>query len=53
MTGDEQTDDLNKLRERRAAHRAQVLAELLDRRPDLWGVYGPADLAAESVLWSA
>ena len=49
----DQTDDLHRLRQRRAAHRAQVLAELLDRRPDLWGVHSPADLAAESVLWSA
>ena len=38
---------------RRAAERARELAELMDRRPDLWGVHSPADLAAESVLWSA
>lgn len=50
---DDGIDELNRLRGRRAAHRAQVLAELLDRRPDLWGVHSPADLAAEAVLWSA
>jgi hypothetical protein len=29
------------------------LSELLGRRPDLRGVHPPADIAAESVLWSA
>lgn len=47
------TAALTRARQRRAAVRAQELAALLERRPDLWGVYGPADLAAESVLWSA
>lgn len=50
---DEQLDELNRLRQCRTARRAQVLAELLDRRPDLWGVHPPADLVAESVLWCA
>ncbi|GAA4369542.1 hypothetical protein [Nocardioides caricicola] len=51
-TGDH-TDDLAQLRQRREAHRAKELAELLQRRPELWGVHLPADLAAEYVLWSA
>jgi hypothetical protein len=29
------------------------LADLLDRRPDLEGVYPPADLTLEAVRWSA
>ena len=29
------------------------LADLFDRRPDLAGVYSPADLTAEAVRWSA
>lgn len=51
--GTDRADELNRLRQQRADRRAQVLAELLERRPDLWGVHSPADLAAESVLWSA
>lgn len=51
--GTDRADELNRLRQQRADRRAQVLAELLGRRPDLWGVHSPADLAAESVLWSA
>ena len=46
-------NDLAQLRQRREDHRAQRLAKLLERRPDLWGVHLPADLAAEYVLWSA
>jgi hypothetical protein len=38
---------------RRAASRAKDLAALMKRRPDLHGVYKPADVAAEAVLWSA
>jgi len=53
MTYRDITSELAQLRQRREAHRAKVLAELLERRPDLWGVHLPADLAAESVLWSA
>lgn len=47
------SDDLSRLRVQREAARAKELAELLERRPDLWGVHRPADLAAESALWSA
>ena len=53
MTDGDSTIDLARLRQRRAAYRSKELAELLERRPDLWGVHLPADLAAESVLWSA
>lgn len=49
----EGADQLKELKQRRAAARAKELAELMDRRPDLWGVHSPADLAAESVRWSA
>ena len=38
---------------RRAATRAKDLAALMRRRPDLHGVYKPADVAAEAALWSA
>lgn len=41
------------LRQRRRAQRSRELTELLDRRPDLWGVHGPADVAVEFTLWSA
>lgn len=41
------------LHERRAAARTRELSDLLERRPELAGVYGPADLAAEAVRWSA
>ena len=37
----------------RAAARSRELSDLLERRPELAGVYGPADLAAEAVRWSA
>lgn len=56
MRADESDDRLDRRdrdRQRRLAHRAQVLAELLARRPDLDGVHDPADLVAESVRWSA
>jgi hypothetical protein len=33
--------------------RMHGLAVLFDRRPDLAGVYEPADLTAEAVRWSA
>ena len=39
--------------EARALAHARVLADLFERRPDLTGVYPPADLAAEAVRWSA
>ena len=44
---------LVELRERRAAARAHGVVALLQRRPDLAGVYEPADLTAEAVRWSA
>ena len=37
----------------RALTHAQDLLHLFDRRPDLTGVYAPADLTAEAVRWSA
>lgn len=37
----------------RALGHARVLSDLFERRPDLAGVYLPADLAAESVRWTA
>lgn len=45
--------DLLLMKERRSAERAAALDALLRHRPDLAGVHGPADLAAESVRWSA
>jgi hypothetical protein len=50
---DDRAADATPLRQRRMAHRSRELAELLDRRPDLWGVYGPADVAVEFTLWCA
>ncbi|HEU4337853.1 MAG TPA: hypothetical protein VFR45_11110 [Nocardioides sp.] len=44
---------LQAMKERRSAERAAALDALLRHRPDLAGVHGPADLAAESVRWSA
>jgi len=41
------------VREVRAAARARDLVELMDRRPELAGVYRPADLAVEAIRWSA
>lgn len=38
--------------QRRAVRHARRLADLLARRPDLEGVYPPADLTAEAVRWS-
>lgn len=36
----------------RAINRVRVLADLFARRPDLTGVYPPADLTAEALRWS-
>jgi hypothetical protein len=44
---------LQATKERRSAQRAAALDALLRHRPELAGVHGPADLAAESVRWSA
>ena len=41
------------LKQERAAARARELSDLLERRPELAGVYGPADLTAEAVRWCA
>lgn len=39
--------------EPRAVTRARGLADLLSRRPELVGVYGPADVTAEALRWTA
>ena len=39
-------------RHHRVAPCSRGIVELLGRRPDLVGVYRPADVAAESVCWS-
>ncbi|CAI9402271.1 hypothetical protein [Nocardioides sp. T2.26MG-1] len=41
------------VKEARAAARARDLVELMERRPELAGVYPPADLAVEAIRWSA
>ncbi len=40
------------VKELRAAARARDLVDLMERRPDLAGVYLPADLAVEALRWS-
>ena len=37
----------------RAIMRARGLVDLFARRPELAGVYSPAELTAEAVRWSA
>lgn len=39
--------------EPRAVTRARGLSDLLTRRPELSGVYLPADVATEAIRWSA
>jgi hypothetical protein len=39
--------------ELRALSHVRALTDLFGRRPDLTGVYTPADLTSEAVLWSA
>jgi hypothetical protein len=39
--------------ELRALTHARALTDLFGRRPDLTGVYSPADLTSEALLWSA
>ena len=46
-------DDMTQFRQRRAAKRARQLADLMVRRPELQGVHPAADVASESILWSA
>jgi hypothetical protein len=36
----------------RALSHVRALTDLFERRPDLSGVYSPADLTSEAVLWS-
>jgi hypothetical protein len=40
------------VKEIRAAARARDLVDLMERRPELAGVYRPADLAVEAIRWS-
>lgn len=40
-------------KQRRAVARVLGLLDLMSRRPDLHGVYPPADVATEAVCWSA
>jgi len=40
-------------KQRRAVARVLGLSDLMSRRPDLYGVYPPADVASEAVCWSA
>lgn len=37
----------------RAIGHVRALSDLFGRRPDLAGVYSPADVTAEAVRWSA
>ena len=39
--------------EPRAVTRARGLSDLLSRRPELTGVYLPADVTADALRWSA
>lgn len=39
--------------EPRAVTRARGLSDLLSRRPELVGVYDPADVTAEALRWTA
>jgi hypothetical protein len=40
-------------KQRSSVARVLGLSDLMSRRPDLHGVYPPADVAAEAVCWSA
>ena len=53
MTREERGPQTCSAAEIRAIIRVRGLAELFERRPDLAGVYSPADLTAEAVRWSA
>ena len=51
-----QRDDLVEptiVKEVRVVSHARELSELFERRPDLAGVYSPADLTLDAVRWSA
>lgn len=45
--------DPHAIAEVRALSHVRALSDLFGRRPDLSGVYPPADLTSEAVLWSA
>ena len=49
----EQPEDPKTVAEVRALSHVRALADLFGRRPDLTGVYQPADLTNEAVRWSA
>ena len=49
----EQPADPKAIAEVRALSHVRALSDLFGRRPDLTGVYLPADLTSEAVLWSA
>lgn len=49
----EPIDEATTLAELRALGHVRALSDLFGRRPDLTGVYSPADLASEAVRWSA
>ncbi|GAA4704510.1 hypothetical protein [Nocardioides conyzicola] len=46
-------EDPQALAQVRALSHVRALTDLFGRRPDLTGVYSPADLTKEAVLWSA
>jgi hypothetical protein len=48
-----QTERQTVAHQRRAAARARELTALLSERPELSGVYAPADFAVDAVRWSA
>jgi hypothetical protein len=48
-----QTERQTAAQQRRAAARARDLTALLSERPELSGVYAPADFAVDAVRWSA
>jgi hypothetical protein len=41
------------LRQRRVAYRIRMLNDLMERRAELAGVHGPADVTVEATTWSA
>jgi hypothetical protein len=52
-THTELSQDPTSAAEARALRHVRALTDLLERRPELAGVYSPADLTNEAVLWSA
>ena len=51
--GTPDVDRVEVARTKRQAARTRDLSRLLQQRPDLQGVYLPADLAIEAVRWCA